>query len=247
MRCAKCGFITFDFLKECPKCNSPVPNEVIKLYPLRERPSPPDFTQEYLETLAGASIFTSQEMRPEEGPEEISFGDISPEEASIPDALKGQYQVKEVELSELELKEEVGAPEVTEEEVTEEEVFELREEALKVSDELDLQLAEEDQGELGPKLPQEGLRIEQEEAIGGISLEDLKLEEEEIPEIKVVELGLEKGEQQETPLPYRGREVEQGPKEGPMKMEGPFMLELEDSQEEDVPIGIRLDHLKKEE
>lgn len=88
MKCPKCAFITFDYLRECPRCNTPAPKEMEFLYPLRFRPNTPDFATEYLEALGNISLVRSEEALSAGPVEEVSLEELSREEGGVDTGLE---------------------------------------------------------------------------------------------------------------------------------------------------------------
>lgn len=211
MKCRKCGYITFDYLDNCPRCHTPVPKEIAELYPLRFKPRPPDFTRDYMETLTGLNFMGQGPSKSEAPPEEVPLEELvleeGPKEAlvftgtkiEVPQMDEGKRPLKEEEISlkgeplELELES------IPLEAEKEEGLIDLGELEIKKSSEM----AEEIQGEKLPLLEIEtigfdggvewkvktieerpkGKDFEDEIVIEDLRIEDLKLEEEEDEQI----------------------------------------------------------------
>jgi len=223
MRCVKCGFITFDYLKDCPKCKTPVDAIVKELFPLQFKPSPPDFTKEYLEAIHGLSYVSESESKGVEGAQEVELEELSVEDVAAKEDLLKHFQTQEVSLSEISLK---------------------MEEQEEKQSELTLVLEQEGIGLKGkePELEVEleGLVLEEDRIHLPDTIQPLSLEDEAIKATEPKDL--------EEPLLVLEEEQESMPKDEHLEAESKFLKiedlsSLEEEEVKEIQIGIKLEDL----
>ncbi|MFN3535517.1 MAG: hypothetical protein ACK4WB_09030 [Desulfatiglandales bacterium] len=236
MKCRKCGYITFDYLDNCPRCQTPVPKEIAELYPLRFRPRPLDFTRDYMETLTGVAFMGQGPSTNEAPPEEVPL-----EELVLEEGPKGTLVLPgaEKELPQTD----GGEPSIREWKGRTPPSIPLKEEEISLKGEpLELEL--------------ESIPLEAEKEEGLIELGELEIKEsseaaeevqgEKLPLLQIETIGFDGGVEgklnafEERP---KGKDIEDEIVIEDLRIED-LKLEEEDDEEIDMPIGIKLEDNK---
>jgi hypothetical protein len=198
MRCLKCGFITFDYLKDCPKCKAPADAIVKELFPLQFKPNPPDFTKDYLDVIHGFSFDAGPGTQAPPPAQEVELEEIAVEDVELGEDLLKHFQTQEVTPAEITLKlEDQGEkqPEMEKEPelklAFEPEQGSLKEKPPEIELELENLVLEEEKPELPKTIPSLSLQEEVPKASGPETLEEPILVLEEEPESAAKEEELE--------------------------------------------------------